>query len=197
MGAYLYDDALLEKVKGWTVNSQIQVYGTDDTKRLFEVTADQTNDKPIKLPIITIDRPKGYTIINATKKPMTFDGVTLKADEKKALQLNAIPITLKYQIDIYARYFKEADLYARDLVFNFINHPKLDVILPYKEADIVHTANLILDTEVTDNSGVQQQLSIGQFTRLSLNLTLDEAYLWDCRIRDVISIMDCCKEEDV
>lgn len=195
MGAYLYDEALLQKVKGWTVNSQIQVYGTDETKRLFEVTADNSNDKPIQLPIITIDRPGGYTVINPTKKPMTFDGATLKADMKKALQLNAIPITLKYQIDIYARYFKEADLFARDLVFNFINHPKLDVHIPYKEEDVVHTANLILDNDVADNSSVPQQLSIGQFTRLSLNLTLDEAFLWDVRIRDVISILDCCNEE--
>jgi len=54
----------------------------DQSSRLVEVLADKTDDKSIKLPIIAIRRPNGFTITNPNKKPLTFDGLSLDSHLK-------------------------------------------------------------------------------------------------------------------
>ena len=73
----LYDEGLLQKLKYWTEKTDVTVYNVDESSRLIEVLANKTNDKSIKLPIIAIRRPNGFTITNPNKKPLTFDGLSL------------------------------------------------------------------------------------------------------------------------
>lgn len=188
MSLKLYDDALIEKIRGWTKNSSLQIVGTEQSKRLFEVIADENKDSPIQLPLISIKRRGGYDILNINKKPLTFDGLSLDSTVKKTIQLNAIPISIKYQIDIYTRYFEEADQYQRNIVFNIVNFPKLQIFIPYNDVQIQHDSNIRLLSEVQDNSEIPERLVQGQFTRLSLGVEVDDAYLWDARLRDNISI---------
>ena len=54
---------------------------------------------------------------------MTFDGATIEATLKKSKSLQAIPIRLQYQIDIFTRYREEADEYLRNFVYNILNYP--------------------------------------------------------------------------
>lgn len=198
MSAYLYDEALLNKLKAWTNNTSLHVYGdTDSTERLFEVEADQKNDKPIQLPLVALRRsPGGFTLQNLTRKPQTFDGATLDATEEKSLVLNAIPIGLSYQLDIYARYKIEVEEYARNFVFNIINYPKLQIVIPYMGRDFVHNASIKLAQNVDDTSDVPQRLSFGQFTRYTLNLSIENAYLWDIREKDNYKIVVDVKTSD-
>ena len=65
----LYDEGLLQKLKYWTEKTDVTVYNVDESSRLIEVLANKTNDKSIKLPIIAIRRPNGFTITNPNKKP--------------------------------------------------------------------------------------------------------------------------------
>ena len=125
MGVKLYDDAIVSKFKQWTQRTNIHIYSPSETKRIFEIIAEQTNDKPIGLPFIGLSRVGGYTILNTQMQPMTYDGLTLKANQKASLQLNAIPIQIDYQVDVYTRQLSEADDYVRNLVFNIINFPSL------------------------------------------------------------------------
>lgn len=189
MSVCLYDDALVAKLKAWTEKTQIQVLNVDETSRLFAIMADTTNDEPIKLPIIALSRPSGYDILNPNKKPLTYDGVDLSGDYDSTLQLNAIPIQINYQLDVYARYLKEADAYIRELIFNIINHPTLKITIPYNDANIVHNATIRIASNVDDNSNIPERLISGQFYRLSLNLNIDDAYLWDARVRNNIHIV--------
>ena len=106
MSVYLYDEAFVEKLRNWTKSTQIQVFSPDDTKRLFEVMADQSNDSPIELPILCLRRKSGLNVINTGKRPLTFDGLMLEANTEKSVQLDAIPIDVSYQLDIYTRYFR-------------------------------------------------------------------------------------------
>lgn len=184
MSTYLYDNALIDKIKGWTSSSDITIYAPDDTKRLFEVISDTNNDRSVKLPLIAISRKKGYQITNTNSRPLSYDGLTLDASIEKSIQLNAIPIQLSYQLDIYTRYFKEADEYARNLIFNFINFPVLSVIIPYNDSKILHKSVVEIATDVDDNSDIPERFVHGEFTRLTLNLNVPDAYLWDVRLRD-------------
>lgn len=188
MSLKLYDDALIEKLKYWTQDTNITIVSPEQSARLFKVIADTNNDKPIQLPIIALKRIGGYTILHPTKTPLSFDGATLDANTEKASQLNAIPIRIPYQIDIYTRYFEEADQYARNIVFNIVNFPKVSVSIPYNNEQFIHDSNIRLEGEVEDNSDIPERLIPGEFTRFTLKIDIDDAYLWDVRYRDVYSL---------
>jgi hypothetical protein len=190
----LYDKALLDKLNNWTRNvDNLHIFGPNETRRLFEVVADTNNDKPIELPLICVSRPLGFNVENPGKRVMSYDGLTLKANIDKSLQLNAIPINYSYQIDIYTRYAEEADEYARNFVFNFVNYNKLTISIPYNGVDYIHNAFVRLQEGVTDNSDVPERLIKGQFTRLTMGLDVFGAYLFDARYRDNYVITGDCE----
>ena len=188
MSVYLYDEAFIEKLRYWTKDTQIQIYGPDDTRRLFETIADGNNDKPIKLPILCLRRKPGINVINTNKKPLTFDGLRLEANKDSVLQLNAIPIDISYQLDIYTRYLKEADEFMRNLTFNIINYPKLTVTIPYNDVNFEHNGIIRMSETVDDNSNVPERLINGQFTRFTFNINIDDAYIWNIKARNTIHI---------
>jgi hypothetical protein len=197
LSVYLYDEAFVEKLKYWTKNTQVQIYSPDDTKRLFEVMADTNNDNPIRLPILCLRRKSGLNVINPNKQPMTFDGLMMSSNNEKSLSLNAIPIDVNYQLDIYTRYFKEADEFLRNLTFNIINYPKLTIKIPYNKSselhdDIEHNGFIRMSSDIEDNSNIPERLINGQFTRLTFNISIDDAYLWDVKVKDNI-IVECDK----
>ena len=190
MSAFLYDEALLQKLKFWTEKTNVHVYGTNETSRLFQLIADTTDDKPIELPILCLSRD-GYSIQNTNKRVMTYDAMQIELNEKTSTSLNAIPINLTYQIDIYTRFMDEADAFMRNLIFNIVNYPTLTIDIPYNDAHFSANANIMISSgTVSDNSNVPERLIAGQFTRLSINISIDDAYLWDVRTRNNISIAD-------
>ena len=58
-------------------------------------------------------------------------------------------------------------------------------------------ANIRLTTEVRDNSAVPERLIPGQFTRYTIGINIDDAYLFDVRTRDNYSIGFQLKANDV
>lgn len=190
MSTYLYDEAFTEKLRRWTDNTEVTIASPDDTKRLFEVIADKNDDRPIKLPLIALRRRGGYQILRRGRNTASFDGFRLEANDKAGSRLNAIPISIPYQIDVYARYYKEADEYMRNIVFNATNYPRLDVTIPYEGVDYIHTSNIRLSDTVDDNSDIPERLAVGQFTRLSVLVDIDDAYLWDVHIKTTKKISE-------
>ena len=190
MSVYFYDEALLSKIKYWTEKTQLHVYGVDEIRDLFQVMADENNDRPISLPILTITRPKGYSIINSNKKPTTYNGIRVIQGEETASMLAQIPINIQYQFDVYTRFQKEADMYMRNLVFNIINYPTLSIVIPYRDINFNHNANIRISSDVIDTSNNSVKVFNGQFTRLSITVNIDDAYLWDLRVANNLSIED-------
>ena len=189
MAVRFYDDALLAKLRKWTPEHQVQLTGVNETRRLFEIVADKSNDSPIKLPLIALSRNGGYTIQSKYKQPKSYNGSLIQATMDNGARLNAIPIGISYQLDIYSRYLAEADEYARNIVFNIINYPKLNIEIPYENVGITHDANIRLTTDVEDNSDIPERLIPGQFTRFTIGIDIDDAYLFDVRVKDNMSIV--------
>lgn len=190
MSSYIYDDALLNKFKRWTEGTEVNLVGPDESRRLFQVISDKSNDSNIKFPLVSLKRSLGYDIDLYGKKPITFDGAKLEANSKKVKSMNYIPITLNYQLDIYTRYYQEADEYMRNFIFNIINYPQLEILIKYFGVDIKHVANILPGRSVVDNSGsTNERLSPGQFTRLSYQFSVDDAYLWNINIKDTKEII--------
>lgn len=183
MAFYYYDQALLEKIQGWVGDNKIKITGPEETRRLFQYRADVNNDEPIQLPLITLRRNREVNILSTNKKPLVFDGLTLNATKEKSDQLNGIPIHLSYQIDIYTRYERECDEYVRNFIFNIIKFPKIQIQIPYNDSNIKHDSNIRLEGNVTNNSDISERLVAGQFTRFTIPIYIDDAYLFDYRFR--------------
>lgn len=178
MAIRFYDEALAQKIQKWIKDPNLVVLKPNEVTRLLQIKADINNDKPLKLPFIALSRDPQVDILSVNKKPLTFDGMMKEATKEKTLQINAIPIRIGYQLDIYTRKFAENDEYVRNFVFNFINHPKLEITLPYNDSNIVHHANIQLVESMEDNSDIPQRLLPDEFTRWTLKLVIDDAYLF-------------------
>lgn len=192
MAIRYYDNALVEKVKAWVKDPKMTVLSPSDSTRFFQMRADQLDDKPIKLPLIAISRDSEIEIISTAKKALTYDAGHLtndKNDHNKSTAevskvLNAIPIKLTYQLDIYTKYFAEADEYIRNFVFNFINYPRINIEIPYNDAKVLHNSTILLESSISDSSDIPERLIAGQFTRMTLRLTVDDAYLFSVPFMD-------------
>lgn len=190
MAVRFYDESLLKKLQTWTAGTEVHITGVNETRKLFEVILDKNNDKPIQLPLIALSRQGGYTIEEKYKQPKSYMGATMIVTTDSGAKLNAIPIGITYQIDVYARHIEEADEYARNIVFNIINYPKLQIEIPYEDCGLFHDANIRLVTDVEDNSDIPERLISGQFTRFTIGIDIDDAYLFDVRVRDNLSIVE-------
>lgn len=190
MAVRYYDTALVEKIKKWTKDPNLRILKPDETTRLLQMRADMNDDKPIKLPIIAISRDKTIEILNTQKQPKTFSGKRITTEEDTddsatvSYTVNAIPIRIQYQVDIYTKNIEEADEYVRNLVFNFINLPKLKVTFPYNGVNFVHISNIWIDSNIIDNSDIQEHLFSDQFQRFTLTIYVDDAYLFSFPIKE-------------
>lgn len=189
MSLYFYDTALIEKLRYWTQKTEIQIYGPDETRRLFEVITDKSSDQKIELPILCLRRSGAFDILNINKKPLTYDGAITSKQSSTSTQFDAIPIQINYQLDVYAKYLQEADQYIRNLIFNIINYPTMKIQIPYDLSSyLTHYANIRVASNVEDNSAIPERMVPGLFTRLTLQLNIDDAYLWDIRTKGDVEI---------
>lgn len=194
MSVKLYDDALLDKLRNWTLDTAILITGVNESSRLFSAIADSTNDKPIELPLIALSRPGGFVIEDKYKQPKSYNGLKVAYNNDRGAKLNAIKISIPYQLDIYARYQEEADEYIRNIVFNIINYPVVKIEIPYYELGLTHVSNIRIASDVEDNSDVPERLVTGQFKRYTLGLVIDDAYLFDVRVKDNVRIVEATTE---
>lgn len=184
MSVAIYDKALLTKFKRWIKDKDLTILGVDQTSRLFRYRADTNNDKPIQLPLISLSRNPTVSIVSTSKRPLSYDSSAREYTEDKTNKLNAIPIKISYQLDIYCRYVEEVEEYVRNFVFNIINYPKLDIEIPYKNSKIISNSYLSIDSEINDNSDISERLIEDQFTRRTITFSLNDAYLYDYKTLD-------------
>lgn len=197
MAVRFYDEALKNKIQDWIKDPNIKVLSPNDTNRLFQIKSDETGDKPITLPLISLSRDSSVRIRNANKRVMSFDGVRVRAVDNKtkeeinpgrAYKLNAVPVAITYQLDIYTRYYEEADEYARNFLFNLINYPKLTIEIPYNNVSLTHDSNINIDNSIEDNSDIPLKLFPDQFYRWTFTLTIEDAYIFSVPLKENILI---------
>ena len=180
MGVRFYDKALLDKLQNWVKDPNATILGPGEINRTFQILADKKGDKEITLPLIILSRDRNINVNNISKRPLTFDAhkMLYSQDQSKSVQLNAIPITLNYQIDVVTKFYAEADEYIRNFLFNLINYPKLQITIPYNDVNYVHNFSLQVDPTITDNSDNPQRLFQGQLSDWSIKFSIDNAYLF-------------------
>ena len=181
MAISYYDEAITQKIRGWLADSsKLRVLSPDEHTRLIQLAAEDSNDQPLKLPLIAISRNKDIEITSAIKQNKSFDGLIIGTNNKTAetVHLNVIPIKTTYQIDIYTKKRIEADEYVRQYLFKLINNPQIIIEIPYSNYLVRHTANLrVLDT-VSDTSDVSARIFPGQFYKWTIQLELQDGFLF-------------------
>ena len=191
MAIRFYDDAIANKINSWlpkSKNRKIQILKPNETRKLFSIEADERNDKPIQLPLIALSRDTQIDVMHPTKRAMSFDGMMLESDGKHTLQLDAIPISLTYQMDIYTRHYDEGDELLREMLFKLINNPQVVIELPYNNQKIKQVCALKVQGQVEDTSDIQERLFSGQFSRWTIRFGLDGAYLYSIPYVDNVSV---------
>jgi len=200
MACRYYDDVIIAKLKRWIPEaSNLRVLKPEESRRLFELTADDVNDNPFKLPIIALSRNNEIELLSNIKSPKSFDGLILNggqqgadlsgltpAEYKKAiknvpdgiLKMNVLPIKLLYQLDIYTKKYEECEEYTRNFLFKLINNPVIKIELPYNDTHIEHIANIRVLPTVSDTSAIAERIFSGQFTRYSIQLEIQDAFLF-------------------
>ena len=184
MACRYYDDILSEKIKKWIPeNSNLRVLKPEETKRLFELTANDNNDQAFKLPFIALSRNNDIELLENIKSVKSFDGLKLLQNSDCTLSLNVIPIKLEYQLDIYTKRYDEGDEYIRSFLFKLINNPLLKIEIPYNDTKILHTANIIVLSIVLDTIEILERIFSGQFTRWTIQLEIQDAFLFSTPYR--------------
>lgn len=178
MSIRYYDEALTNKIKNWIRDDKLKVLSPGDSSRLYQMKLDLNNDKPMTLPFIALSRDSNVEILNTNKRVLTYDGGHVDATYEQSEVLNAIPIKISYQLDIYTKYFAEADEYIRNFVFNIINYPRISIEIPYNNSRIIHNSTLLLEPTIADGSDIPERLVAGQFTRMTLRMYIDDAWLF-------------------
>ena len=181
MAISYYDEAVTQKIKGWLAdNTKLRVLSPDESNKLIQLMAEDSEDKPIKLPVIAISRNKDIEIESAIKQSKSFDGLVIDHDAKTAatVHLNVIPIKTTYQLDIYTKRRIEADEYVRQYLFKLINNPQIIIEIPYNNFIVRHTANLRVLNTVSDTSDIPTHIFSGQFYKWTIQLELQDGFLF-------------------
>ena len=185
MAVRYYDDAIIQKLKRWIPeNSSLRVLHPDESKRLFELVATDNNDKPLQLPFIALSRDNNIELLSTVKQLKSFNGAKLSGgamtvdDLNTSKVLNAIPIKLNYQLDIYAKKAEDCDEYVRNFLFKLINNPVIMIDIPYNGTNIQHIANIRILNTISDTSAISERLFSGQFSRWTIQFEIQDAFLF-------------------
>lgn len=181
MAISYYDDAVTQKIKGWLADSsKLRVLSPDESTRLIQLKAEDSEDKPLQLPLISISRNKDLEIENTIKQNKSFDGLIIGKDttSKTTIHLNVIPVKTTYQLDIYTKKRIEADEYIRQYLFKLINNPQIIIEIPYNGYIVRHTANLRVLNTVSDTSDISTHIFTGQFYKWTIQLELQDGFLF-------------------
>jgi hypothetical protein len=188
MAVSLIDDALYTKIQGWIKDPKMVFLKPNETLRLFQTVSDQTNDKPLTLPLIALSRDSDIEVLITGKRPLSFSGQIIESNSKNVELFNGIPVLVSYQLDIYTKSYIEGDEYLRNFIFNFVNSPRLTVNIPYNKSNLKHTANIRISSTISDTSDIPQRLFPGQFTRWTIKLNIDDCYIFSVPVLSTPSI---------
>ena len=187
MAINYYDDAVTQKIKNWLPDSsKLRVLSPDESTRLIQLKAEDSGDKPLQLPLISLSRNKDIEIESAIKQNKSFDGLILKRDISTAttVHMNVIPVKTTYQLDIYTKTRLEADEYVRQFLFKLINNPQIIIEIPYNNYLIKHTANLRVLNTVSDTSDISEHIFPGQFYKWTIQLELQDGFLFSIPVKN-------------
>lgn len=173
MSANLYDTAIVNKFR--ELMSDSDIYITPPESVFYTLAA--LNRDEVTLPIVSLQRT-GYSILEHSHG-MKFDGsvVDFSDETGKLTSVQAIPIRINYLLNVWTTRLQECDDIVRELIWYLSTHPTMEVEIPYG-LNIKHHFNVMLDSDIEDNSDVVEHINRGEYFRQTISFYTDDAYLW-------------------
>lgn len=181
MSVYLYDEALTTRIRTVINDNTVSVIPFE---KVFTKQADAQDNPP--MPIVSIYR-HGYSLTNnGTRNIVGYrEGrvndipiITNNVESKLRVNQQYIPITIRYQIDVWTRTRQQNDEYVRELIWFFMLYPENVITLTYGDYEQKIKFNTFLEDDVTDNSEINEFENRGQYYRSTFNVYVDEAQLF-------------------
>lgn len=170
----LYDDAIVTSFRKLLRDQTISIIPPENAIRFAaQVRKDKAN-----LPIVSLNR-LGFSIKldEINQKARNIGSFVTRNGNNENIFAQVIPIRIEYQIDVFTVDRVTCDAICRELIFYMIQHPTLQVTVPYG-LDIKHDFNLFLDSDVVDNSDTIEHTEKGVKFRYTLTFYCDDAYLF-------------------
>lgn len=187
MSVIYYDTALKEKVKEVFNNT---FFAT--TEEAFKECARINNGK-VKLPLISIFRPMGFTINTSRYNEDAFRrGYFIKKirdhPDGKMQVMKELPVRLQYQIDVWTATKSDCDRLTEELIMWLLYRPYIEFVNPRvdlqkhdeENGSVSKTIKTALKIEETiqDNSEVMSFEDRGRYYRNTFEIFFDEPRLF-------------------
>ena len=167
---YPFDVGIFRMLKGLLD----ETYFTDTYENAFEVNAKAHKGKVI-LPMISVFRLGDFNIatemLNDQATRLGYSRMTHGRAEfsNQMVRVHSLPVTLQYQIDVWATRRDVCDGIAAELMIEFKEHPHFTVDIP-DLGDEKHSIefDFQIDDNVADNTSITDFGDSGRFYRLTL-----------------------------
>ena len=166
-----YDKAIFKMLK----NLFSETYFVDTAESAFKINAKAHAGK-IVLPMITVYRLGDYNIATEAYNDWSVRSGHIRTVKGKAefedlrVAMHTLPVSLTYQIDVYATRRDVVDGITAELLMEFKEHPHFeaklqDIGLEQQKVEF----DFLIDDNVVDNSSITEFEDTGRFYRLTLN----------------------------
>lgn len=186
MSVYLYDNALVEKLKSVTQDSRIRVIPPEDTISLLA----QIDKDKVEFPAIIVTRGQVSLFQNTRNQYAYLKGESVRLNEDSTVtKIKPLPMRITWTINIYAVDRYSCDEITRELVFYLMTYPRCFVQVPYG-IDVPQNFDLILDNDIEDNSDLANFSELGEYFRETLTVYTENAHMFSSGRRYLTRILD-------
>ena len=174
MSVYLYDEAVVSKLREITDDSRIHII---DPTQVVSFLAEFANDK-VRLPAIMLSRGQ-VRLLDYRNQVVTLKGQSVRRNAEDNLYVKAqlIPMRIEWNIDVFTVDRYTCDEIVRELVFYFATHPCLEVKVPY-QLDIVQNFDVFLLQDIVDNTDLIEFPNTGERFRETITIYTENAHMY-------------------
>ena len=173
MSVYLYDEAIANRLKTVLASGDVNIITPEKAfTKSFE-----GQDNP-QFPAVSIYRDS-YTLTFETRNMTMYRRGRIEEDsELNLFATKALPIIIRYQIDVWTKTRQQNDEFVRDLIWFFTLYPEHKMTLKYSGFERTIKFNTFLEEDVVNNSQINEFEDKGQYYRSTFNIRVDEAKLF-------------------
>lgn len=173
MSVYLYDEAVVKRLREITGDSRIHVI---DPNEAISFLAQFDKDK-VKLPAVVLSRGP-VNLLDYRNQPVALKGQLAKVtDDNLLVKAQLVPLRIQWNIDVYTVDRFSCDEIIREIVFYFIVHPRFEVEVPY-ELEIPQNFDVFVSSDIEDNSDLIEFPNRGEYFRETLTIYTENAHFF-------------------
>lgn len=176
MSVYLYDEAIVDRLRKVTGDSRIHIVPPDLSVSFFA----QFDKDKVEYPAIVVSRGSTINVNQGLYNQVSLlkgQTVRLNSDENTVSKIKTLPIRVEWNIDVYAVDRYTCDEIVRELVFYLMTYPRFSVKVPYG-VDIDQNFDIVVSPEISDNTDLVEFPNTGEIFRETISIYTENAHLY-------------------